>query len=66
MNSFADYFGRDDLNVCKRARENGRSHPLENCGVAEIPVMQEGLLAPPSFSPASVSLPAQFAYRQPA
>ena len=51
MNSFADYFGTDDLNVCKRARENGRSHPLEICGVAEIPVKQEGLLAPPVFQP---------------
>jgi hypothetical protein len=23
INTFAVYYGRDDLNVCKRARENG-------------------------------------------
>jgi hypothetical protein len=36
MNTFADYCDRDDLNVCKRTRENGRPHPLEICGVAEM------------------------------
>jgi len=29
MNTFAAYCDRDDLNVCKRAREKWRSHQLE-------------------------------------
>jgi hypothetical protein len=46
MNTFAANCDRDDLNVCKRARENGRSHQLEICGVAEMAVMQESRSAP--------------------
>lgn len=49
INTFAAHCDRDDLNVCKRARENGRRHQLETGSVAEIPVLQEGLLAPPVF-----------------
>ena len=38
MNTFAVYCDRDDLNVCKRARENG---DRTNWKPEAIPVMQE-------------------------
>jgi hypothetical protein len=41
MNTFAVYYDRDDLNVCKRARENGDRTKWKPEASDEIPLMQE-------------------------